>query len=81
MSDLKTGDKVRIKDRSNWPTPPGYPLANSEGIVVGLWETEEATKDFPDYVNVRIDKTKSWAEPGTTLVFRRENLEKIQLKK
>jgi len=77
MSNFKEGDKVRIQNRSDWPTPPGFLLANSEGTVVGLWTTEEATEDFPDYVNVQIEKTKTDIEAGSTLVFRQENLEKI----
>ena len=68
---------MRIKDRDNWPTPPGYHLANSEGTVIHLWDTEEATKDFPDYVNVQIDKTQADVDIGTTYVFRQESLEKI----
>jgi hypothetical protein len=77
MSEFKTGDKVGIKDRKDWPSPPGYPMANSEGTVCELWATEEVLKDFQDYVNVRIDKTKAKVDIGTTLIFRRENLKKI----
>jgi hypothetical protein len=77
MAEFKTGDKVRITNRKNWPSPPGYPMANTEGTVCELWATEEVLKDFQDFVNVRIDKTKAKVDIGTTLIFRRENLEKI----
>jgi len=77
MSNFKPGDKVRIKGRDSWPTPPGYPLANSEGTVQPLWDTEEATADFPDYVNVQIDKTQANVDIGTIYTFRQENLEKL----
>lgn len=86
MAKLKIGDKVRVKDRANWPNPPGYRLAGSEGTVVE-WVVQE--KEFQEYINVRLEKTEldinqefgfwaGWWPPDTaTVVFREENLEKI----
>ena len=76
MAQYKLGDKVRVKDRKDWPTPPGYKLANSEGTVVKICEWEEVLADFPEYVKVQIDKTNSDVKVGTQLLFREENLEK-----
>jgi hypothetical protein len=75
MADIKIGERVRIKDRPDWPTPPGYRLANSEGIVTRIWEPE-GNKIFQECIEVRIDKSQT--ELGfSTLTFRMENLEKI----
>ena len=40
MSKIIVGDMVRIKDRSEWPSPPGYRLANLEGKVISIREQE-----------------------------------------
>lgn len=77
MDNIKLGDRVRIKDRPDWPTPPGYRLANSEGITVRICEWEEVLAEFPEYAKVKIEKTQANVEIGTTMLFRLENLEKI----
>ena len=38
MAEINVGDRVRIKNRPDWLTPPGYRLAGSEGIVMKIWE-------------------------------------------
>jgi hypothetical protein len=50
MSNVKAGDLIRIKDRSDWPSPPGYQLANSEGDVISIREEE-------GFVTIRLVKT------------------------
>lgn len=71
MSEIKVGDRVRIKDRPGWPSPPGYRLANTEGIVNQI--REEA-----GFVMLRVEKTGiDVLEPGTSMVFRMESVEKI----
>jgi hypothetical protein len=75
MSKIQVGDKVRIKDRPDWVSPPGYRLANSEGSVIKVWEPEH--KVFQEYIEVRIEKTTADIKIGTALTFRVETLEKI----
>ena len=77
MADIKIGDKVRIKERQNWPTPPGYKLANSEGVAVKICEWEEVLAGFSEYVKVRIEKTQADVKIGTSMLFRTEQLEKL----
>jgi hypothetical protein len=75
MAEIKIGDRVRIKDRPDWPSPPGYRLADSEGTVTKVWEPE-GNELFRECIEVKIDKSQ--AELGfSTLTFRIENLEKI----
>jgi hypothetical protein len=70
MADIKVGDRVRVKDRSDWPSPPGYRLANLEGRVNQI--REEA-----GFVMLRVEKTTiDILEPGTSMVFRLEAVEK-----
>ncbi|OGO21145.1 MAG: hypothetical protein A2144_02035 [Chloroflexi bacterium RBG_16_50_9] len=76
MAKFKIGDKVRVKDRKDWPIPP-YRLANSEGIVVKMAEWEEAVKEFQEYIKVQIKKSGAKEYIGAPLIFRAENLEKV----
>jgi hypothetical protein len=69
MSEVKVGDIVRIKNRSDWPSPPGYKLADSEGKVTSV-NAEEG------FVTIHLGKTDSGIAKGTTLVLRLENVEK-----
>ena len=77
MAKYNVGDKVRVKDRKDWPTPPGYKLANSEGTVVNVTEWHEILEEFPEYVKVKIGKAGADVEVGAEFLFREENLEKI----
>jgi len=77
MAKIKLGDKVRIKDRKDWPTPPGYRLAGSEGTAVSICEWTEVLEEFPEYFKVQIEKTKAGIKIGTAMMFRVEALEKI----
>jgi len=70
MAEIKVGDNIRIKDRSDWPSPPGYPLGNSEAEVTSVNEEE-------GFVKAYIQKTNSGIPKGTTLGLRLENVEKI----
>jgi len=75
MASIQTGNKVRIKDRKDWPKPPGYRLANAEGTVLKA-ETEG---DFQDYILVQLEKAEGEGRAyiGKNLYFRVENLRKI----
>ena len=68
MAVIKAGDRVRVKDKPNWPG--GYKMANSEGTVI---EVDEPW----GYVVIHLEKTSVSIDPGTTLVFREDALEKI----
>ena len=69
MGNIQTGDLVKIKDRKDWPTPPGYKMAGAEGEVTSVNENE-------GFVTVKLNKIDiDWAK-GNTFVFRLENIEK-----
>jgi len=68
MSNIKVGEKIRIKDRLDWPSPPGYQLANSEGDVISIIEEE-------GFVTIRLVKTSTAIPKDTCLTFRLENVE------
>jgi hypothetical protein len=70
MSNIKAGDMVRIKDRSDWPLPPGYQLANSEGHTISVNEEE-------GFVTIRLAKTGMSVLKDNSLTLRLENIEKI----
>lgn len=63
MSELKVGDRVRVKDRPGWPG--GYKIANWEGMII------EVKEDPKGYVIIKADKT------GYDMAFPEQELEKI----
>ena len=86
MAEINIGDRVRIKNREEWPSPPGYRLANLEGKVVKVWGWEEVYEEFQDYIMVQLDKIETDVNAATPLNYggisnvlslRVENLEKI----
>ena len=77
MAHLKVGDRVRVKDRTDWPSVPGYRMANSEGTVVKWIEWQELMTEFQDYVHIQLEKTEVKEYIGSIVIFRVENLEKI----
>jgi hypothetical protein len=64
---IKVGDTVKIKKRLDWPVPPGYKLAGSEGKVTLVREE--------GFVTVRLTKTSS--ELPKEVILRSENVDKI----
>ena len=74
MSDINVGDRVRIKDRSDWPLPSGYQLAQHEGTV---FELVEETEGYQGYITVLLDKDTSGIDKSIPLAFRIESVEKI----
>ena len=70
MNNIKAGDRVKIKDRKDWPSPPGYPLANSQGNVLSVREEE-------GFATVHILRTGITLLKDTSLTFRLENIEKM----
>ena len=79
MADIKAGDRVRIKDRKDWPTPPGYAFANAEGTVVTWSEYEGVMDEFQDYVHIKIEKAYVAAKVyiDSVFPFQVDTLEKI----
>jgi hypothetical protein len=78
MAKFKIGDRVRVKDRKDWPTPPGYRLANTEGKVVKICEWDEVIAEFPECIKIEVEKTKAdFAQVGAHMFFREDSLEKI----
>jgi len=79
ISSFNIGDSVRIKDRSDWPSPPGYVLANAEGKVTRWTEYDEVMNGFSQYVCVQIEKAQAKGEIyiGNKFFFRIKMLEKI----
>jgi hypothetical protein len=79
MARVKVGDKVRVKNRKDWPSPPGYRLANAEGTVIKWVEWDETMAEFQDYALVKLEKTAAGAKEyiGKAEVFRVEDLKKI----
>ena len=74
---INVGDRVRIKNRADWPSVPGYRLANSEGTVVKWIEWQELTAEFQDYVHVKLEKTEVKEYIGNIMTFRTEAIEKL----
>jgi hypothetical protein len=72
MNKIKAGDMVRIKDRTDWPSPPGYQLADTEGEVLRIKEE--------GFVTIRVVKTNTSIPKETNLTLRLENLEKVKPK-
>jgi len=71
MADIKPGDRVRIKDRPDWPLPSGYKLTNEEGRVVEIVEEPQG------YATVLLDNEVTGIDTQVPLGFRLESLEKI----
>jgi hypothetical protein len=76
MNNFKVGDRVRIKDRTDWPAPPGYRLANAEGVVSRIWE-EAGPGASREYVAVRFNHIITGIDLSHPFNFRREALEKL----
>lgn len=72
MAKFNSGDRVRIKDRVDWPSPPGYRLANLEGQVVEVTRPDivQMPEPLADFVSVHLDK-------GTNIVVRSCELERV----
>ena len=70
MSKIIVGDLVRINDRPEWPSPPGYRLANLEGKVISIRE--------PDgFVTIHLVKPGPGIPQDNILTLKVENLNKI----
>jgi hypothetical protein len=70
MGKIKVGDMVRINDRPEWPSPPGYRLANLEGNVVSIREQE-------GFVTIQLVKNSTGIPKDNILTLKLENVNKI----
>jgi hypothetical protein len=62
MAKFRTGDKVRIKDQPDWPTPPGYRFAGAEGTVIES-DFDELLEEFLSHmVFVKLEKAGGQAK-------------------
>jgi hypothetical protein len=71
MSNIRAGDRVKIKDRPDWSMPGGYKLANLEG------EVYEVVEDAEEYITVLLDNDITGIDPRIPLPFRMEAVEKV----
>jgi len=71
MSELKPGDKVRIKNRPDWYLPSGYKPAYAQGTVFEIVEEPEG------YVKILMDEDVTGIDKNVPLAFRLEAVEKI----
>jgi hypothetical protein len=71
MVVLKPGDRVRIKNRTDWYLPSGYKPANAEGKVFEVLAEPEG------YVMILLDEDVTGIDKSIPLAFRLEAVEKI----
>ncbi len=79
MAKLKLGDRVRVKDRKDWPSPPGFVLANAEGVVIQWVDYPEVMDEFNDFALVKLDKAEGAGQVyiGNKMYLPVTDLEKI----
>jgi hypothetical protein len=61
MAKFNIGDRVRIKDRADWPKPPGYAFANAEGTVEHS-DFDELMVNFEHLVFIKLEKLSEKAD-------------------
>jgi hypothetical protein len=71
LVNLKIGDRVKIKDRTDWYLPSGYKPANVEGRVF------EVIEELPGYVTVLLEKEVTGIDISIPLPFSIDSLDKI----
>lgn len=79
MDVIQIGDRVKIKDKQDWPAKPGYIFGNAEGTVVKWVEYEEALKDFQNFILIRLEKAEGNAKAylGNKMCFRIDDVDKV----
>jgi hypothetical protein len=78
MATFNIGDKVRIKNQTDWPTSPGFRFADAEGTVAKSEYGEEVMKDYQHLVLVKVEKTGDSAKEyaGNAFWFLTDQVEK-----
>lgn len=62
MAKFNIGDKVRIKEQKDWPTPAGFRFAGAEGTVVHS-DFDELMEEFQQHmVCVKLEKAENNAK-------------------
>lgn len=69
--DFKPGDRIRIKDRSDWLMPGPYTLANQTATVYDIFEDPEG------YVIAQLDEEVTGIDARVPLGFKADQIEKI----
>ncbi|WP_233808861.1 FAS1-like dehydratase domain-containing protein [Paraburkholderia sp. HP33-1] len=70
-SGIQIGDRIRIKDRPDWPMPGGYRLANQTATVHDVVDYSRG------YVLARLDEKATGIDVRVPLGFRSDSIEKI----
>jgi acyl dehydratase len=73
MPNIRVGERVRIKDRPDWPVP--YRFAGAEGVVYQFRKPTGTVAVRMENVPVR-DQVTETIKPGMTLLFQVEHIEK-----
>ncbi len=71
MNNIKAGDRVRIKERPDWPMPTGYKLAGAAGTIF------EINDEVKGYAWVLLDEEITGIDIKVPLGFRLDSLTKI----
>jgi hypothetical protein len=71
MADLKAGDRIKIKNRTDWYLPSGYKPSNAEGTVF------EVLSEPKGYFLVLLDEDVTGIDKNVPLGFRMEAVEKV----
>jgi hypothetical protein len=71
MANINIGDRVKIKNRTDWYIPTGYKVANVEGSVF------EFVAELPGYVLVLLDEEVTGIDKNVPLAFRIDAVDKI----
>ncbi|WP_322041022.1 FAS1-like dehydratase domain-containing protein [Burkholderia diffusa] len=70
--DVKAGDRVRLKDRDDWPMPGGYRLARRTGTVTEV-------VDYPKgYALIEMDEAVTGIDTRVPLGFRLDAIEQFE---
>ncbi len=77
MDEIKPGDRVRVKNRLDWPVPPGYRLSNMQGTVIKIWE-ETGPAAYQEYIAVKFDESRGDVDISHPYNFRKEMLDRLQ---
>lgn len=69
METINLGDKVKIKDRSDWPANPKYRFAGAQGQIVRLYDES--------FAEIRMLMHVDGVRDGSCLSFTLDSLEKV----
>ena len=73
MDSLMVGDRVRVKERTEWWLPTKYKLANAQGTVAEIYEDCES-----QYVALEMDEDLIGVDKRVRVTFHTEAVEKVK---